>query len=264
VIRTLIAESVGLVRVGLFAVLNREPDIKVVAELDRPEFVVPTALRLQPDVAVVDGAMAANDGLATIRELHAAVPACGLIIMTSSNNPGELREAIAARADGFVAKDSDPDKITEAIRRVAAGKKALDPDLAFSTFNILASPLTQREVDVLRLAAQGEPAMEIAEQLYLSVGTVRNYMSRAIGKTGARNRIDAIRIAEGAGWLLASFRSGTCRHRVLRWTEYQRGHNGWLNEPWLPAAVRRASQSNTIQRPSREHLTCKSRGCQQA
>ena len=200
-IRTLIAESVALMRVGLLALLTKEPDIVVVAELDRPEFVVPAALRVEPDVAVVDGAMAANEGFAAIRELHAAVPACGLIVMASGHNPYELREAIAARADGFVVKDSDPNKITEAIHRVATGKKVLDPDLAFSTLSSLASPLTQREVAVLRLAAQGEPAMDIADKLYLSVGTVRNYMSRVIGKTGARNRIDAIRIAEDAGWL---------------------------------------------------------------
>jgi two-component system, NarL family, response regulator DesR len=201
VIRTLIAESVALMRVGLLTLLTREPDIKVVAELDRPEFVIPVACQMEPDIAIVDGAMAGRNEFATIRQLHMAVPACGLVVMADSHNPAELREAIAARADGFVAKDSDPGKIIEAIRLVAAGKKALDPDLAFSTLNTPSSPLTQREADVLRLAAKGEPALEIADQLYLSVGTVRNYMSRAIGKTGARNRIDAIRIAEGAGWL---------------------------------------------------------------
>ena len=201
-IRTLVAESVALMRVGLRALLAQEPDIEVVAELDRPEDVVPAACQLEPDVALVDAALAAHDGFAPIRALHASVPGCGLVIMAASgHNPGEVREAIAARAEGFVTKDSDPDKITEAIRRVAAGKKALDPDLAFSTLNSLASPLTPRELDVLRLTAQGEPAMEIADLLYLSVGTVRNYMSRIIGKTGARNRVEAIRIAEGEGWL---------------------------------------------------------------
>lgn len=201
VIRTLIAESVALVRAGLLALLAKEPDIEVIAELDRRELVVAAVCRLQPDVVVVDCDMAAYDGYATIRELHARVPACGSVVMSSSHSLCELREAVAARADGFVVKDSDPDKITEAIRRVAAGSKALDPDLAFSTLNSPASPLTPREADVLRLAAQGESALEIADKLYLSVGTVRNYMSRVIGKIGARNRVDAIRIAEGAGWL---------------------------------------------------------------
>jgi two-component system response regulator DesR len=201
VIRTLIAESIALMRTGLLVLLAEEPDITVVAELDRPELVIPAACQLQPDVAVVDGAMVARGGFATIMELHAAAPACASIIMSASHNPGDLRDAIAARADGFVAKDSDPDKITEAIRRVAAGKKALDPDLAFSTLTSIVSPLTPREADVLRLAAQGEPTAEIAGRLYLSVGTVHNYMSRVIAKVGARNRVDAIRIAEGAGWL---------------------------------------------------------------
>ena len=200
-IRTLIADTVALIRVGLIALLAKEPDIEVVAELDRLEPVAQAASAAQPDVALVDGAMAAHDGFATVRALHAAVPTCGLVIMASSRNPGELREAVAACADGFVMKDSAPDKITEAIRRVAEGKKAVDPDLAFSALNNVANPLTAREVAILRLAAQGAPAMEIADQLYLSVGTVRNYLSRVIGKTSARNRVDAIRIADRAGWL---------------------------------------------------------------
>lgn len=200
-IRTLVADSVDLMRAGLLALLNREPDIRVIAELDRQDLVVPTACLMRPDVAVVDGALAAHDGFATIRELHEAVPACGSVIMSSSDSPCDLREGIAAHAGGFVMKESDPVKITDAIRRVAAGSKVVDPDLAFSTLTSPPSPLSSREVDVLRLAAHGEPAMEIAGKLYLAVGTVHNLMSRAIGKTGARNRLDAIRIAEDAGWL---------------------------------------------------------------
>ena len=200
-IRTLIADSVALIRVGLIALLTMEPDIEVVAELDRLEPVARAAIAAQPDVALIEGAMAAHDGFAMVRALHAAAPACGLVIMASSRNRGELRNAVAACADGFVVKDSAPDKITEAIRRVAQGKKAVDPDLAFSALNNVANPLTAREVAILRLAAQGAPAMEIADELCLSLGTVRNYLSRVIGKTCARNRVDAIRIADGAGWL---------------------------------------------------------------
>jgi two-component system, NarL family, response regulator DesR len=201
VIRTLIAEDVALIRAGLLAFLTKEPDINVVAEVDRWELVIPAACRLRPDVAVVDGDMVAHDGFAAIRELHARVPSCGSVIMASSPSPCELREAVVAGADGFVLKDTEPEKLAEDIRGVAEGRKALDPDLAFSTLNGMASPLTSREIDVLRLAAQGEPALAIAGKLYLSVGTVRNYMSRVIGKTGARNRVDAIRIADRAGWL---------------------------------------------------------------
>jgi two-component system response regulator DesR len=198
VIKALIAESADLLRAGLLAILDREPDITVVEELDRLESVVLVARRLRPDVVVLDGAMAARDGFATIRELRVAVPGCASVIMSGGDSPCDPREAIAEGADGFVLTDSDPDTITDAVRRVAAGEKVLDPDLAFST---MPSPLTPREADVLRLAAQGEPAMEIAGRLYLSVGTVHNYMSRAIEKTGGRNRVHAIRIAEGAGWL---------------------------------------------------------------
>lgn len=199
-IRTLVAERVTLMRAGLLALLAKQPDIEVIAELDQAGLVVPTARASHPAVAVIDEDIAGH-GFATVRALRAAVPDCGSVIMANSHSPCKLREAVAASADGFVVTESAPDKITEAIRRVAAGKKALDPDLAFSALNAAASPLTAREIDVLRLAAEGAPAMEIADELYLSVGTVRNYISRVIGKTGARSRIDAIRIAEGAGWL---------------------------------------------------------------
>ena len=199
-IRVLVAESVALMRAGLLALLAGQPDIEVTAELDRAELVVPTARASRPDVAVIDEAIAGG-GFPLIRALRDAAPGCGAVIMASSRSPGKLREAVIASADGFVVKESATDKITEAVRRVAAGRKALDPDLAFSALNTPASPLTTREIDVLRLAAGGAPAAEIASELYLSVGTVRNYISRAIGKTGARTRLDAIRIAEGAGWL---------------------------------------------------------------
>jgi two-component system response regulator DesR len=174
--------------------------MEVVAELDRAELVVPVAGMSRPDVAVIAEGIA-GQRFATIRALRVAVPACGSVIVASGHSPGKLREAVAASADGFLLMESTPDKITEAIRRVAAGGKALDPDLVFSALNTETSPLTARETDVLRLAAKGAPVTEIADELYLSVGTVRNYISRVIGKTGARGRVDAIRIAEGAGWL---------------------------------------------------------------
>lgn len=199
-IQTLIAESVALIRAGLLALAAGQPDIEVIAELDRAELIIPVAIASRPGVAVIDDAIAGT-GFAAVRALRDAAPGCRSLIMAGGRNPGRLREAIAAGADGFMAKETAPDKIAEAIRRVAAGGKALDPDLAFSALNSAASPLTPREIDVLRLAAEGAPVQEIASELYLSVGTVRNYISRAIGKTGARTRVDAIRIAEGAGWL---------------------------------------------------------------
>lgn len=201
-IRTIIAERNTLVRVGLSALLGREPDMEVVAELDRPQPVGQAAAALQPDVVLLDVGIAAHDRFGTVRAVRAAVPACGSVVMADAGGSSwELREAIAARADGFVLKDADPARITEAVRRVASGRKAIDPDLAYSALNSPGNPLTPREADVLRLVAEGSRAAEIASELYLSVGTVRNYLSRAMRKTGARNRIDAIRIAGRAGWL---------------------------------------------------------------
>lgn len=199
-IRTLVAESVALLRAGLVALLTEQPDIDVITELDRAELIVPAARASLPDVALIDEEISGSR-FSVIRALREAVPGCGTVIIASGCRPHKLREAVTASADGFVIKESTPDRITQAVRRVAAGRKAIDPDVAFSALNITASPLTSREIDVLRLAAGGAPAMEIASELYLSVGTVRNYISRAIGKTGARTRVDAIRIAETAGWL---------------------------------------------------------------
>lgn len=201
-IRTLIAERNALVRVGLGALLKREPDMEVVAELDGPGPVVSAARALAASVALLDGGITAHDRFATVRALRAAVPGCGTVIMASTGGSSrELQEAIDARADGFVLKDSDPARITEAVRRVAAGMKAIDPEVAYSALDSRGNPLTPREADVLRLVAEGSRATEIASELYLSVGTVRNYLSRVMRKIGARNRVDAIRIADRAGWL---------------------------------------------------------------
>jgi two-component system response regulator DesR len=202
VIRTLIAESNALIRAGLSAFLDQEPDIKVVAELDRSHDVMTGVCAFGAQVAVLDADMAACDGFAAVRALRSAVPACGSLIMASATDkPRELREAFTACADGVVLKESDPGEITEAVRRVAAGGKAVHPDIAFSALSSADNPLTPREVDVLGLVAQGAPVKEIAADLCLSAGTVNNYLSRAIGKTGARNRVDAIRIADQAGWI---------------------------------------------------------------
>lgn len=199
-IRMLVAESVALIRTGLVALLSGELDCEIVAELDRAELVLSASLASRPDVAIIDEKIA-GDEFQLVREVRCAVPGCASVVMAYSHSPGRLREAVAAGADGFVGKESPSDKIAEAVGRVAAGGKALDPDLAFSALSVTASPLTAREIDVLRLASEGATDQEIASKLYLSLGTVRNYISRAIGKTGARTRVDAIRKAESAGWL---------------------------------------------------------------
>jgi two-component system response regulator DesR len=201
VIRTLIADRMALIRIGLVACISREPDIEVVAELDRREPVLPTVAALRPDVAVIDDGIAAGDRFAVVRDLYDAAPCCRTLIMAARPCPCDLRRAVAAHATGFVCKDADPDGISRAIRQVAQGMKALDPDLAFAALEAPVNPMTPREADVLRLAAAGVPTAEIARQLCLSIGTVRNHISAIIVKTGARNRVDAIRLAERCGWL---------------------------------------------------------------
>ncbi len=200
-IRILIAEHVALVRAGLVACMSYERDIEVVAEVDRREPVLRVVSSLQPDVVVIDDEIASDDEFAVIHAVHSASPSCRTLIMATKPRPCDLRKAVAAHATGFVRKDASPESIGAAIRQVALGRKALDPDLAFATLDVPVNPMTQRERSVLRLAAAGAPTAEIANQLCLAAGTVRNHISSIISKVGARNRVDAIRIADSAGWL---------------------------------------------------------------
>jgi two-component system response regulator DesR len=200
VIRTLIAEQTCLIRAGLVAFLSSTDDIKVIAELQRGDDVVAASRALLPDVAVLAATLPGADGFAAARALHAELPTCHSLIMGEQRDPAGVRRAVAAHATGFVMRDAAPDFLTEAVRRAADGRKVIDPDLAFAALNAAENPLTSREVDALRLAAEGATTAEIGTELCLSAGTVRNYLSRAITKTGARNRVDAIRIATGAGW----------------------------------------------------------------
>jgi two-component system, NarL family, response regulator DesR len=201
VIRTLIADRMALIRAGLAACIAREPDIEIIAELDRPEPVLPAAATLHPDVAVLDNAIAAADSYAILHHLHASVPCCRTLIIATQPCPRDLCRAVAAHATGFLRKDTDPDTLRHAIRQAAHGLKALDPDLAYAALDTPPNPLTPRETQVLRLAAAGAPTAEIARQLCLTAGTIRNHISAILLKTGARNRIDIIRIAQHSGWL---------------------------------------------------------------
>jgi two-component system, NarL family, response regulator DesR len=199
-IRTLIAERTSLIRAGLVAFLSSANDIDVIAELQRGDQVVPASLAFRPDVAVLAATLPGADGFAAARALHAELPSCRSLIVAEQRDPAGLRRAVAAHASGFVAQDVAPDFMAEAVRRVARGKNVIDSELAFAALNIAKNPLTTRELDALRLAAEGATTAEVARDLCLSVGTVRNYLSRAITKTGGRNRVDAIRIATSAGW----------------------------------------------------------------
>lgn len=185
---------------GLAALLSAAGDIEVIAELERGDQVLSTAQVLLPDVAVLAAGLPGLDGFAAADALHLKLPSCHSLIIGEQRDPSDLRRAVAAHATGFIVSDAPSEFIADAVRRAATGRKVVDPDLAFAALHAAPSPLTPREADALRLAGEGSTTLEIAAELCLSVGTVRNYLSRAVTKTGARNLVDAIRIAEGAGW----------------------------------------------------------------
>lgn len=183
------------------ALLSRTDGIELVASVRRGEEVVPAARALKPDVAVIAAAFPGHDGIVIARAIRSVLPGCQCAIMSSGHRLRDLRRATAAHVQGFLVHDSPADVITQAIRDIASGKRVIHPGLGTGALAAPACPLTTREADALRLAAQGSTTAEIAKSLCLTIGTVRNYLSRAITKTGARNRVDAIRIAIESGWL---------------------------------------------------------------
>jgi two-component system, NarL family, response regulator DesR len=201
VIRVLIAEDMHMIRGALVALLRLEPDIDVVAELDRGDTIVETALRTRPDVAVLDIDLPGLDGLSAAASLRDKLPSCQTLVLTGLSQPGNLLRALKVHVKGFLLKDAPAPALANAIRSVAAGRRVLDPELVAVAVETGASPLTDRETDVLRVALSGRSTEEIGSLLNLSPATVRNYLSNAISKLGARNRMDAVRIAEEAGWL---------------------------------------------------------------
>ncbi len=200
-IRTFIAEPTALTREGLVALLSREKDIELVGTVQRGEDVIPTARALRPDVAVLAAAFPDHDGIGVARAMHGALPDCRCAILSMGREPGHLQQAIAAHVHGYLVHDCTAEFLAEAIRQLARGNKVIDPGLTFRMLHTRASPLTLREMEVLRVAAKGFTTAEVAASLCLTVGTTRNYLSRAIAKIGARNRVDAIRIAAESGWL---------------------------------------------------------------
>jgi two-component system response regulator DesR len=202
-IRVLLADDQQLVRGALAALLDLEPDIEVVAEVGRGDEVVEAACRVRPAVALLDVEMPGLDGLAATAALRAALPGCRVLVVTTFGRPGYLRRAMEAGASGFVVKDTPARQLADAVRRVHAGLRVVDPSLAAETLATGGSPLTPRETEVLRAARDGGTVADLAADLRLSEGTVRNHLSAAIGKTGARTRAEAVRLAEERGWLLA-------------------------------------------------------------
>lgn len=200
-IRVLLAEDQAMVRGALAALLRLEDDLEVVAELSQGDQVLPAAMRTHPDVALLDIEMPGGNGLSAAQALHKSLPACRIIILTTFGRSGYLRQAMESGAVGFLLKDAPAGDLALAIRRVMGGERVVDPELALSALSEGDNPLTGRERDVLRSSLDGASIADIAMQLYLSEGTVRNHLSTAIQKLGAHNRMEAARLAEERGWL---------------------------------------------------------------
>jgi two-component system, NarL family, response regulator DesR len=200
-IRVLLAEDQAMIREALAALLSFEDDIEVVAQVGRGDEVIKAAQDSSPDVALLDIEMPGMDGLAAAATLKRASPDIKIVILTTFGRPGYLRRAMESGVSAFIVKDSPADKLAQTIRLVRQGKKVIDPDLAAAALTAGACPLTPRERDVLAASQDGATIAEIAGLLYLSEGTVRNYLSACIQKTGARNRTEAVRVAEERGWL---------------------------------------------------------------
>ncbi len=200
-IRVLLAEDQAMIREALTALLSFEDDIEVVAQVGRGDEVTSAARDAKPDVALLDIEMPGMDGLAAAAALRKQSPDIKIVILTTFGRPGYLRRAMESGVSGFIVKDSPADKLARTIRQVRNGQRVIDPDLAAAALTEGASPLTPRERDVLAASHDGATIAEIAATLYLSEGTVRNYLSACIQKTGARNRTEALRLAQERGWL---------------------------------------------------------------
>jgi two-component system, NarL family, response regulator DesR len=201
VIRLLLADDQALVRGALSALLSLESDLEVVAEVASGDAVVPAVLEHRPDVALLDVEMPGMDGITACAAVRDAFPQTRVLIVTTFGRPGFLHRAMKAGASRSVVKDTPAAQLADAVRRVHAGLRVVDPSLATDSLVAGESPLTPRETDVLQAARDGSPVAAIARRLFLSEGTVRNHLSSAIGKTGAGNRAEAVLIADGNGWL---------------------------------------------------------------
>lgn len=200
-IRVMIAEDQAMVRGALVALLGLEPDIEVVAEVASGEAVVETVLRVRPDVVLMDIEMPGMSGIAAAGAIREHAPDCKVLILTTFGRPGYLRGAMDAGAVGFLVKDAPASELADAIRRAMRGERVIDPDLAMAALSSGPNPLTDRQREVLRLSLAGASVAEMAQALFLSEGTVRNYLSEAIARLDVRNRIEAARVAEERGWL---------------------------------------------------------------
>ncbi|MFG2112298.1 response regulator [Streptomyces sp. NPDC048718] len=199
--RVLLAEDQGMMRGALALLLGMEPDIEVVAQVGRGDEIVEAALTARPDVALLDIELPGRSGLDAAADLRDEVPDCRVLILTTFGRPGYLRRAMEAGAVGFLVKDGPVEELAEAIRKALRGETVVDPALAAAALSAGPNPLTARERDALGASVDGATIADIAAKLYLSESTVRNYLSSAIGKTGTRNRMEAVRAARRQGWL---------------------------------------------------------------
>ena len=200
-LRILLAEDVAMVRGALVALIELDQDLKVVAAVENGTDIVPTALTCRPDVAVLDIDLPGMDGLTAATQLRTELPRCPTLILSNLGRSGTISRALAARVSGFLLKDSPPEDLANAIRAIALGHRVIDPQLALSAWDCGQNPLSRREHEVLRLTAEGADPIEIASTLYLSVGTVRNYLTTVVTKLHARNRVEAVKTAYDSGWL---------------------------------------------------------------
>jgi two-component system response regulator DesR len=200
-VRVLLAEDQAMVRGALSALLSLEKDIEIVAEASRGEEVLPAALNAIPDVALLDIEMPGGDGLEAAAVLRERLPSCRVVVLTTFGRSGYLRRAMESGAVGFLLKDAPASELAKAIHRVMEGERVVDPILAAAALSDGDNPLTEREREVLAASEGGATIEDVAARLYLSEGTVRNYLSTAIKKLGTRNRVEAARLAERKGWL---------------------------------------------------------------
>jgi two-component system, NarL family, response regulator DesR len=200
-IRVLIAEDQGMVRGALASLLAMEPDVEVVAQVARGDEVLAAALAAQPDIALLDIEMPGQTGLDAAEELARELPACRVLILTTFGRPGYLRRAMEGGAAGFMLKDAPASELASAIRRILTGERVVDPGLAAAALSQGECPLTPREHEVLAASRDHATVAELAGALYLSHGTVRNHLSSVMQKLDARNRAEAVRLAEERGWL---------------------------------------------------------------
>ena len=200
-IRVLLAEDQAMVRGALAALLRLEPDIDVVAEVERGDEIVRLATSTRPDVALLDIELPGGDGLSAAARLREELPSCRVMMLTTFGRAGYLRRAVDGGAVGFLSKDAPASALAKAIRDVMAGRRVIDPGLALTALSEGDNPLTSRERDVLAAATGGASVADIAARLSISEGTVRNHLSVAIQKVGGRNRFEAARLAERKGWL---------------------------------------------------------------